>query len=75
MIAWIAGLKEEFNVLEGKADIIVPLESQIREVGTASLDIEVRYQVCNDHACYPPTSETLHIDVATGPIIRPKRRD
>ena len=71
----VEGLDEEFQVFDTDTRIIVPLESRIRELGTASIDVAVRYQACNETACFAPVTERLHLEVATGPIVPERRQE
>lgn len=71
----IDGLPEEFQVFDADTRIIVPIESRIREPGTVALDIEVRYQACNERECFTPRTERLRVEFQAGSMVpgRPRR--
>ena len=71
----VEGLDEEFNVFTGNVEICVELDSSLREVETVPIDVEVRYQACDDHECFVPQTVKLHLDVPLGALTRPQRRD
>ena len=71
----IEGLDEEFNVFTGDVEVCVELNSSLREVETVPIDVEVRYQACDDHECFIPQTARLHLDVPLGTLTRPQRRD
>jgi hypothetical protein len=61
----------ELPVWSGTVDIIVPfypvgeLASETRPLDrdTAELEVQVRYQACDDAACFPPRTETLRLEL------------
>ena len=65
----IEGINEEFQVMDGKVDIVLPVASAIREPGEATLNVEVTYQACTDAMCYIPRTETLHLTVNVAPNV------
>jgi hypothetical protein len=71
----IEGLTEEFHVFGGDVKIALPITSEIREVGTAAIDVEVSYEACTDQMCYLPRTDKLHIEVATAPSVREAGKD
>jgi hypothetical protein len=71
----IDGLPEEFQVFDVDTRIVVPIESRIREPGTAALEIEVRYQACNDRECFTPRTDRLHVEFQTGPMVPGRPRE
>ena len=62
----------ELPVWSGHVDIVVPfypvaeLASETRplDAANAPLQIEVRYQACNDAICFPPKTECLELELA-----------
>ena len=67
----IKGLQEEFRVLDGEIVIRVPVVNAIRELEAAAIHVAVRYQACNDHECFLPKTEELHLEIAVVPVPRP----
>ncbi len=61
----------ELRVWSGKVDVVVPfyavgsLASETRPLDqdTADIDVELRYQACDDSICLPPKTETLSLRV------------
>ena len=70
----VEGIDEQFQVLDGEIEIAVPLVSSIREGESVPIDVEVRYQACDDYECYLPQTERLHLDVPLGRLNSPARR-
>jgi hypothetical protein len=70
----VQGLSEQFQVLDGEVEIVVPLVSSIREVDSIPIEIEVRYQACDEHECFLPQTERLTLDVPVGQLTRPPQR-
>ena len=70
----VQGLSEEFQVLDGKIEIVVPLVSAIREVDSIPIEIEVRYQACDERECFLPQTERLRLDIPAGQLTRPQQR-
>ena len=66
----VQGLSESFEVFVGQTQIVVPVVSTIREVGTATLDVVVHYQACNSQECFIPRRETMQLEFETGPALR-----
>jgi DsbC/DsbD-like thiol-disulfide interchange protein len=66
----IEGLTEQFHVFGGDVKIALPVTSEIREAGTAAIDVEVSYQACTGQMCYLPRTDKLHIKLATAPSVR-----
>jgi len=70
----VAGLTEPLPVLEGFAVVRVELNSALTEVESVPIDVEVRYQACNDRECFLPQTARLHLDLPVGSLNRPPRR-
>ena len=70
----IQGLEEQFQVLTGGVEIVVPLLSAVRKGDSVPIEIEVRYQACNERECLLPKTERLHLDVPLGQLNRPQQR-
>ena len=70
----VEALNEEFQVFEGRVEIVVPLVSAVREGEHVSIDVEVRYQACDDRECFLPQTERLHLEAPLGALNRPQRR-
>ncbi len=70
----VQGLSEVFQVLDGEVEIVVPLVSAIREVDSTPIDVEVRYQACNDRECFLPQTERLRLEIPVGQLTRPQQR-
>jgi DsbC/DsbD-like thiol-disulfide interchange protein len=66
----IKGLQEEFQVLDGKVVICAPLVIAIRDVKAVVIQVKVRYQACNDLECFLPKTETFHLEVPFGQMVR-----
>jgi hypothetical protein len=66
----IAGLPEEFQVMDGEATIVIPVQSRIRETGQATINVSVRFQACTDSECLLPQTLSLQLNVATEPMTR-----
>ena len=68
---WLESLGVELPVWSGTLDIRVPvfalssLASECRPLDRESetLEVEVRYQACNERECLLPRTETFHLDV------------
>ena len=70
----VEALNEEFQVFEGRVEIVVPLVSAVREGEHVPIDVEVRYQACDDRECFLPQTERLHLEAPLGALNRPQRR-
>jgi len=58
----VEGLDEEFQVNEGRFEILVPIEVNVPpRHGGVQLEISVRYQACSESECLPP--EALKLDL------------
>ena len=68
------GLHQEFRIFEGDIEITVPLVSAIRESDDVLIEVEVRYQACNDRECFLPRSERLELRAPLGRLNSPRRR-
>ncbi len=71
----IEGLDEQFNVFTGDIEVCVELNLNDRELESVPVDVEVRYQACDDHECFIPQTARLHLDLPIGALTRPQRRD
>jgi hypothetical protein len=68
----LTGLDTELHVWSGNVDMIIPfyadgrLASEVRplDMDTARIEIDVRYQACDDDACLLPKSEKLALELA-----------
>lgn len=60
----VAGLSERLNVYSGEARIVVPLRLDVRETGAVTLEVQVRYQACNEEECFLPVTQELRLEVA-----------
>lgn len=73
---YLAALDVDLQVWSGEVDIVIPfyatgeLASETRPLDTDSvtLDIEVRYQACNDQECLLPRTERFSLDLALNVI-------
>lgn len=79
----VEGLDERFHVVGGTIDLAVPFKASGRahdlvgrdrnpplEDGDVTLTATVRYQVCTDDQCFPPSERRLAIPLAEGALIR-----
>jgi thiol:disulfide interchange protein DsbD len=48
----------------GNATFTIPLAFQKDVSGTSMIDLEVRYQVCDDKSCLPPTTKSITKSIA-----------
>jgi len=69
----IEGLHEEFAVLDGEVEVVVPLVWELREGESLPVDIEVQYQACSDRECFLPTTERLLLEVPLGRLNSQRR--
>jgi suppressor for copper-sensitivity B len=54
----------EYLVYSDQAVIYIPVTlAPDMELGVRDIELQVRYQACNDTVCFPPTSETLTVSV------------
>jgi hypothetical protein len=65
----IEEINEEFNAYDGNLEIVIPVVSTIREVGTAEIDLKVSFQACTDAMCYIPRTESIKLELATAPNV------
>ena len=74
------GLGVDLETWEGRFEIVVPfhadgrLASETRplDTETASVEVEVRYQACNEVECLLPRAETLRLEVPLDVVDVPK---
>jgi hypothetical protein len=78
----MAGLGEEFSVVDGRASIRVPfkisgsqhdVEGQQRELALEDdlvvLTATVRYQLCSESECFPPSMSMLSVPLVESPLL------
>ena len=73
----VEGINEDLEVFEGDVEIRVPLRYEhygTAEGETVPIEVEVRYQPCDEIQCFTPVSERLHLDLAVGQINTRQRR-
>ena len=70
----VEGLSAAIPVIEGSAVMRVELNSALTDVESVPVDVEVRYQACNDRECFLPQTARLHLDLPVGSLNRPPRR-
>lgn len=69
----------DLQVWSGVVDIAIPLyptselvsECRPLERESAGIDLRLRYQACDERSCFPPRSETLHLEVGIEPVDMP----
>lgn len=65
----VEGLDEQFAVYEGSVGIAVPADFIVnRGSGPVRLEIVLRFQVCSERECLPPTSLALTLTVPEAPV-------
>ncbi|MGH2492813.1 MAG: protein-disulfide reductase DsbD domain-containing protein [Candidatus Limnocylindria bacterium] len=65
----VEGLDEQFAVYEGSVGIAVPVDFIVnRGSGPVRLEIVLRFQVCSERECLPPTSLALTLTVPEAPV-------
>ncbi len=72
----VEGVNEELQVFEGELEIRIPLTYRNREAlsgDTVTLEVDVRYQACDERVCYLPAHEQVRLDVPVGANLRPDR--
>ena len=72
----VEGVNEELPVFEGELEIRIPLTYRPLEAlsgDTVTLEVDVRYQACDERVCYLPAHEQVRLDVAVGANLRPDR--
>lgn len=76
----LSSLDLELPVWSGTVDLRVPIyavgelasETRPLDVESVPIEVEVRYQACDDDVCLLPKTETFHLDAATDVIDIPK---
>ena len=63
----VRGLDDQLHVYSGEVQIAVPLTSQVRDSDPITLEIEVRFQACNEEECFLPRTEQLRLELPVGP--------
>lgn len=70
----VQDIPHEFQVMDGRVDIEVPLMVTVSETEatepTIHLDVTVRYQACDEQQCFIPRTETLSLDIPRGVLLR-----
>ena len=79
----VEGLNERFHVLEGTVDLALPFKvagsghdvvgrerAERLDDGDVTLTAIVRYQVCTDDRCFPPSERRLAVPLVEGELIR-----
>ena len=67
----IEGINEELPVFEGEIEIRVPLRYDVYDtpVGeSVTLEVDVRYQPCDEIQCFTPMRERFELDLTIGTI-------
>ncbi len=75
----LEGLDVELPVWSGSVDMVIPfyasgeLASEVRplDMASARIEIDVRYQACDDSACLLPKTEKLALDLALDVVDTP----
>ena len=67
----IAGLPDQFSVVEGTVDIRVPFYFSDERDEDAELTIKVGYQACDESACFAPEELRLKLPIKYLPIPQP----
>jgi DsbC/DsbD-like thiol-disulfide interchange protein len=70
----VEGLHEEFQVFEGNIEIVVPLIWASREGESLPIDVEVRYQACDERQCFLPATQRLHLEAPIGQSVAVQRQ-
>ena len=74
----VEALNEELYVFEGDIEIRVPVSYPVADARAGDvlpLDVEVRYQACDERQCFIPTTERLRLEAPIGRHYRPERRE
>jgi hypothetical protein len=72
----VADVNAELPIFEGDLEIRVPLSYRNLEATPGDpvpIEIEVRYQACDEEVCYLPAHERLTLDATAGANLRPVR--
>ena len=73
----VEGINEELAVFEGDVEIRVPIRYEhygTPEGEAVPIEIEVRYQPCDEIQCFSPVSERLQLELVIGQINSRRRR-
>ena len=73
---FVEAVREDLSVFEGDIEIRVPLTYRNPEAQPGDrvpIEIEVRYQACDELVCYLPVEERLTLDAPVGANLRPQR--
>lgn len=68
----IAGLPEEFFVVEGTVDVRVPFYFSDERDEDATLVVRIGYQACDDTACFAPEELRMELPIEHIPIPHPE---
>jgi hypothetical protein len=71
----VEGIDADFQAMDGRVEIAIPLMSTVEEGELLPIDVTVRYQACTERECYLPQEQRLHLDVPVGRLLRPPRRE
>lgn len=72
----VADVNEELPVFDGDIEVRIPLSYRSLEATPGDpvpIEVEVRYQACDEQVCYLPTEERLTLEVQVGQNLRPVR--
>lgn len=72
----IEGLTETFHVVDGEAEIVVPLlwgVPERPEGDVVPIEVEVRYQACTARECFAPVTEHVRLTLPLGVLNRAPR--
>ena len=71
----LPGVPQPLHVWSGVVDIVIPLyaDSSLKaEIGsTITLELQVRYQACDDAQCFLPITRTLGLEIPVAPSVLP----
>lgn len=69
----VEGIDEEFQAFDGRVEIEVPLTSSVREGESVTLEVEVRYQACDERQCFLPQTVRLQVEAPLEGLNRAQR--
>lgn len=67
----VAGLSEEFVVVDGRVDVRMPFYLSDEVTGDVTLTVVVGYQACTDRECFPPHELRLDLPLGYLPVPKP----
>ena len=65
---------ETLPVFDGTVEVAVPLISTRADVEPVTLNIQVRYQACDDRQCFLPQEQTLTLQIPLQGLNRARPR-